>query len=186
MSIIRGPVAAVAAATVLAAGGCHYGSSSPAARPTSPPASPAPAERLSAQDRTWLGQAHQGNVAEGELGELARGKSGSRQIQSESATLMSDHTGMDQAVVDTAHRLNVGLPTGPTAAEAAQRQEIGGLTGSAFDNELIAGLITDHEQAIGMAQYEVDHGSDPTVVGMARQALPTMQKHLTMLKQEQH
>ncbi|MCP2342432.1 DUF4142 domain-containing protein [Actinomadura rupiterrae] len=186
MSITRWPAAAAAAVIVMAGAACGYGASAPAAQPSSSPVRPLPTGQLTAQDRTWLGQAHQGNLAEGELGELARSKSTSPQVQSEGAMLVDAHTQMEQSLVTTAHRLDVKLPPGPTAEQAAKRQELAGLTGPAFDNELVADLITDHQQAIGMTQYEVNHGSDPVVKGMAQQAIPEMQKHLDILKQAQH
>ncbi|WP_051467876.1 DUF4142 domain-containing protein [Actinomadura oligospora] len=186
MSITRWPAVVAAAAAVVvtgaACGAYHHEKKAP---PATSSANPSPAD-LTGQDKNWLAQTHQGNLAEIEAAQLAQDKSGSRQIQLEAGTLSTDHTRQDQTVVSTAERFHVGLPTSPSAEQAAEQQRLGGLTGSAFDNEFIAGQITAHEEALAATRYEVAHGSDPTVVGAARQALPVLQKHLAMLKQSQH
>ncbi|MEV4253895.1 DUF4142 domain-containing protein [Spirillospora sp. NPDC049652] len=187
MSVTRWP-AVMAAVAIMCAGtacGAYDGPGKQAAKHTFPSSHP-PTEQLSAQDRSWLATAHQGNVAEIEAGQLAKDKSGSAQVQNEGATLLNDHTQMDQMVTSTAERLAVKLPTGPTADQAAQQQQLGALTGSTFDNQFVSAMITAHEQAIAATQNEAAHGSDPGVVALARQAAPVMQKHLTMLKQQQH
>ncbi|RFU40337.1 DUF4142 domain-containing protein [Actinomadura logoneensis] len=187
MSVTRWP-AVVAAVVIMTAGtscGAYDGPGKHAAVHT-PMTTRPPTDRLSAQDRAWLAQAHQGNVAEIEAGQLAQDKSGSAQVQNEGATLLKDHTQLDQQVVTTAERLGVSLPTTPTADQAAQQQQLGALTGSEFDNQFVSSMITAHEQAIAATQNEAAHGSDPAVVALAKQSAPVMQQHLTMLKQQQH
>ncbi|MFC5183230.1 DUF4142 domain-containing protein [Actinomadura harenae] len=187
LSITRWPAVVAAAAAIVTTGtACGaYQQRRQAAVPATSSVASSPRD-LSAQDKTWLAQAHQGNVAEIEAGQLAQDKSGSPQIQSEAATLVTDHTQLDQAVVSTAERFQVGLPGEPTADQAAQQEQLGAITGAAFDNQFIAYQISGHEQALAGTNTEVAQGSDPTVRALARQAVPVIQRHLAMLKQGRH
>lgn len=189
MSSTRWP-AAVAAAAILTTGvACdyHYGAKQQASPAPPPTATPRPTTaNVSAQDKAWLAATHQGNVAEIEAGQLAQDKSGSAQIQSEGARLVADHMRLDQSLVALAEKVGADLPSGPTAEQAAQQQQLGALTGSEFDNQLIADLITGHQQAIAATRTQVAHGTNPEVVALAQQALPVMEKHLNMLKKSQH
>ncbi|MEV5573240.1 DUF4142 domain-containing protein [Spirillospora sp. NPDC052269] len=184
MSITRWPAAVAAAAAIMAAGAA-CGAYQEHRKAAPPSVNPSPSN-LSGQDKNWLGQIHQGNLAEIQAAQLAQDKSGSSQIQSEAGVLVTDHTRQDQTIVTTAERFHVNLPTSPSSDQAAQQEVLGGLTGAAFDNQFVADQITAHEGALAATRNEVDHGSDPTVVGEARQALPVLQKHLAMLKQGQH
>src|SRR2546425_9389887 len=90
-----------------------------AARPTSATAAPTSRAPVSAQDRAWLREAHQANLAEIDVGGLARKKGTTPEVRSAGRMLVTDHTAFDGKVTRLAERLGVSLPKTPTPDDAA-------------------------------------------------------------------
>lgn len=185
----RRPAATAAAAAALAAlallVGCEstnsaeHVSAASAAPSAQPSSSPGP---LSSRDRSWLNKIHQANLAEVESGELAAKKSGNAAIRSIGAMMASDHDAFDKKVVSAATALHLNLPDYPTLTDSEASDRLGIETGSVYDRDFTATMMTSHQQAISETRDEISHGSSPVATGLARQVLPTLRKHLAALQ----
>ncbi|MCO5968589.1 DUF4142 domain-containing protein [Actinoallomurus soli] len=181
---------ALSAAAVLAAAGaaCGAGGAQPSgvtASPTvSPTASPAPG-RLSEQDRTWLADIHQANLAEVEAGGLAQKKGATKAVRDAGRKLATDHTHLDRKVVATARRLGVSLPSTPAPADTNAADRMRNESGKTFDQDFLSTMISGHEGAIAKTKKQISQGSSPEVVALAKQTLPHLQDHLAMLRKAQ-
>jgi putative membrane protein len=71
-------------------------------------------------DRAWLSAAHQANLAEIQVGELAKKKGGSAAVRAAGAMLVTDHVASDTQVTRVAKSLRLTLPSSaaPKAAPA--------------------------------------------------------------------
>ncbi|MFG1705785.1 DUF4142 domain-containing protein [Nonomuraea sp. M3C6] len=139
----------------------------------------------SEQDRAWMRTIHQGNLAEVQAGQLAQGKGMTREIKSIGKMLVHDHTELDTKVTQAASRLRIELPTSPTAEQRAERVRLQDATGKDFDQDFLAGMIKAHTAAIAATNTEISRGSSQTVVALAKTAAPSLQKHLSALRQAQ-
>ncbi|MEV4839924.1 DUF4142 domain-containing protein [Nonomuraea sp. NPDC049486] len=182
MSVPR-PYLALLLAAVTAVTGCNSGPSTSAglASPASPTAaSPGTASPVqpSDQDRIWLREIHQGNMAETQAGDLAQHKSTSEAVQRLGTMLVEDHTKLDQEVVKTAEQLGVSLPKN-TSGE--QKKVIAGLRDASradFNQEFLIAMRKAHEKAVTATQAEIQSGTSPQVKQLAEKALPALEMHL--------
>ncbi|NRQ39519.1 DUF4142 domain-containing protein [Nonomuraea sp. NN258] len=172
-------VLAVAAASVLA--GCGESAPTHSAGLASP-ASPSAADQPSKVDRAWLKIIHVGNLAEIEAGRLAESKGASNQVKSIGKMLVDDHTELDTKVTEVAGKLGVQLPDGVTGKHAAVAKRLAKASGRDFDQEWIAAMTKAHTAALTATKKEASNGSSPSVVALAKSAIPALEDHLAALQ----
>ncbi|MCO6011232.1 DUF4142 domain-containing protein [Actinoallomurus purpureus] len=174
-----------AAAMVMTAVTVTAGPASGAARPTSVMVSPTSRAPVSAQDRAWLREAHQANLAEIEVGELAGKKGTTAEVRSAGRMLVSDHTAFDGKVTRLAERLGVSLPKTPTPADATVASRLRNESGKTFDQNFLSTMVGGHQKVIADTRTQVSQGSSPQVIALAKHALPELRTHLAMLRKTQ-
>ncbi|MEU4567163.1 DUF4142 domain-containing protein [Micromonospora sp. NPDC023956] len=141
------------------------------------PAAATQAAQPSTQDRQYLQAVHQVNLAEIVTGELAQQKGQNQGVKDLAATLVTDHTQLDQTVQDTAKQLGVELPKDPTADQQAVVDQLNNVNGAEFDRQWVTAELAGHVQAIQATQTEISQGSEQSVVQLAQDALPVLQAH---------
>jgi len=139
-------------------------------------------DRASAADRTWAVHAHQANLAEIQVGELARSRGASQDVRAAGATLVSDHTGADTALRKAASQARLGMPLRPDAAQRAAAAKLARAKGHAFDRDFVRTQVAAHKTAIAQAKAEAWHGNAESLRTLAQQSVPTLKKHLWMLQ----
>ncbi|WP_433512333.1 DUF4142 domain-containing protein [Nonomuraea sp. CA-143628] len=133
------------------------------------------------QDRTFLRQAHQGNLAEIQAGQAAQDMGASEAVRKLGAKLVSDHTKMDDDVSRVAKQVGVDLPDKPSAVQRRQLGELAAKSGEAFDRAWLAAQIAGHRQSLANGAKELRKGSSPEVKQLATDAKPIVQTHLDLL-----
>lgn len=169
-------LAVLVAAGIGAAGlsGCGSSQGSSAAASSSP--------RVSAQDRGWLRQTHQADLAEIETGPLGQDKGTTPAVRKAGAVIVSDHTAFDAKLIKVAGSARVPVPTHLSMDQTETGDRLGKETGAAFDHDFTASMMTAHEQLIAATRAEIARGQDPAVVALAKQALPMLEKHLALVR----
>ncbi len=138
------------------------------------PATSAPAN-VSSQERHCVYQAHQADLAEMEVGQLAEQAGSTTAIQSAGSELAKDHAALDTKLIRVAHTLK--LPVRQTVQQTQLHDRLSTETGFAFDHDCTASMMTAHQSMIAATRQEISHGSTPAVVSLAKQALPVPTKH---------
>jgi putative membrane protein len=133
-------------------------------------------------DRTWLAGAHQANLAEVQVGELAKKKGGTAAVRAAGAMLVTDHTASDTQVAHVAKGLKMTLPSSAAPADAAAASRLGDEAGAQFDHDFVSTMMTGHQKVIAQTQTEISQGSTPQIKNLAQSTLPVLRKHLTMLQ----
>lgn len=133
------------------------------------------------QDRTFLHQAHQGNLAEIQAGEAAQDKGAGETVRKLGAKLIKDHTKLDRDLRRVAEQAQVDLPSEPSAAQRRQLQQVAARSGAEFDRAWLASQIAGHRQALADGATELRDGSSPEVKKLATDAKPIVQHHLDLL-----
>ena len=149
---------------------------------TAQPTAASVAAHVSRTDRSWIGQAHQANMAEMQVGQLAELDGGSKAIRSAGAMLSRDHQALDSKLIRVAKQLKLALPTSPTVPQTVTADQLTKESGQRFDQDFTASMLTAHQSMIAATRYEIAHGSAVAVVSLARQALPVLIKHLQMMR----
>lgn len=139
--------------------------------------------QLSQQDRTFMTDNAQTDLAEVTTGQLAAQQATTPQIRQAAQTIASDHQQVLTRLQGLAQNLNVTLPNSPDPTQQQEAQQLKAESGPAFDQTYLHNETKGHQTSISHTQQEIQSGSDRQVVDFAKSYLPVAQKHLQMLQQ---
>lgn len=152
----------------------------PVAVETAPADAARPASGLSKQDRTYLHDAAQANLAEVAAGRLAAHRSGRPAVRAFGREMVVDHGKLYRSLDRLATKVDVTLPQRPSA----EQRKVGALLstsgGKAFTCAYVPFQWDDHQLVIAKTVKEVRQGSDPKVVAAAKASLPVLREHYRM------
>ncbi|MFD6361811.1 DUF4142 domain-containing protein [Streptomyces roseolus] len=138
---------------------------------------------VSGQDEMFLMQAHQGNLAEIAAGHDARKGATSACVKHVGAALVRDHTKLDADVKMLADKLNVTLPTSPSAEQKKELAAVQAKAGSpAYDAAWLTAQDAAHRKTLALIDQEIKAGKNTEVVAAARTARPVVAMHLDMVR----
>jgi putative membrane protein len=93
--------------------------------------------------------------------------------------LVHDHSAANQRARAVAQQLNVSSPpTKPSVKQRATYAAQSLLRGGSFDRQFVSHMVSDHQKDIAAYRAQAQAGVQPTA-SMAREILPTLEKHLT-------
>lgn len=141
------------------------------------------APAVSEQDTRFLQAAHESNLAEIAVGQLAESKAVSQQVTDLGAMFVTDHTSLDKGLQATASTLGVSLPDTPNPAQQAVQGQLEAASGPRFDELFISTQLDAHARAMALGETEVAQGSDPSAKRVALDAAPTIAAHHHALQQ---
>jgi putative membrane protein len=145
-----------------------------------PMAASAQTAAVSAQDKTFLTENQQTNLAEITLGKAVAARATDQAVKDYANHVMTDHQEVSQKNMDLAQRLGVTLPTEPNATQKAMAQKVLQKSGAAFDLAYIKGEIDGHDLSISQTNKEISSGSNADVKASATEYLPKAQEHREM------
>jgi putative membrane protein len=131
----------------------------------------------STQDTQFLQAAHQTNLAEIAVGQLAQQKAASQTVRDLGGRFVTDHTQLDRALQQTATALGVNLPGTPNANQQAVAARLQAASGSAFDQLFVSTQLAGHETAMRLGESELASGSDPQAKKVASDSAPVVKSH---------
>jgi putative membrane protein len=129
--------------------------------------------------RHFLHDAIAGDNSEIALGNMAQEHAASGQVRDFGRTLSTDHSQARDHAQALADHMGIGRVRGMTPEAQRERDRLFGLHGRDFDREFVRYMIDDHRQDIAKFRDEAREHHGP-VSQLARQQLPTLQKHLDM------
>ncbi|MEV8632768.1 DUF4142 domain-containing protein [Streptosporangium sp. NPDC051023] len=134
------------------------------------------------QDRRFLVQMHQDNLAEIATGRTAAKKGHSRSVRAMGRRLAADRTRLDADLRQVAQRLAVPLPEQPSMEQRIQRSRISAREGEEFDWAWSSATSADHRTTLARTARELEEGSSPPVRKLAADAEPVVRRQLNMLR----
>ena len=132
-----------------------------------------------AQDKAgqkFVKEAIEGNLAEVQMGQLAQKNGASDGIRSFGQMLEKDHASANEKATAAANSLGVTPPTAPNSKQKATYDRMAKLSGAKFDREFVKHMVMDHKKDI--SEYEKASKEGDAVGTYAKEALPTLHKHL--------
>jgi putative membrane protein len=140
-------------------------------------AMPAVAQAQDKGDQTFIRKAVQGNLAEVQLGQLAKQKASTDSVRSLGDMLVADHSANNQKAIPLAQSLQVTPPAAPNAEQKKTYDHLSGLSGDKFDREFVEHMVKDHKKEISEFRKETK-SKNAQVAAYAGETLPDLQKHL--------
>jgi putative membrane protein len=151
-----------------------------AAGPGSTP-EPTPAPRK-VDDTKFIKESALGGMAEVEMGKLATQKASSDAVKQFGQRMVDDHSKANQQLKQAAAKSNIEVPTSLDSKHQSHIDKLAKLSGPEFDKAYLKDQVKDHEHDVDKFKDEAQYGSDPNVKQFAMATLPTLQEHLSAVK----
>lgn len=142
-----------------------------------------PRGALSDADRKFVMEAAEGGQMEVELGQLAQQKASSDAVKQFGQRMATDHGKAGQELAQLAADKGVGLPKQPAHKTQMETDRLSKASGAAFDREYVKMMVKDHEMDVAAFKRESQQAQDPDLKAWAAKTLPTLEDHLTLIKQ---
>jgi putative membrane protein len=133
-------------------------------------------------DKRFLKDAALGGMAEVELGKLAVQKASRDEVKQFGQKMADDHSKVNDELKQVASKENVSIPDSLDSKHQSRIEKLSKLSGEDFDKAYVKDQLKDHEADVREFQNEAQNGSDPGVKAFASSTLPTLQQHLSMVK----
>jgi putative membrane protein len=136
----------------------------------------AKAQKADKDSQKFIKAAIEGNMAEVDVGKLAQEKGKSAAVKKFGQMLIDDHGKANEQAKTAASQVGVEPPSGSSIGEKATYLKLKVLSGDTFDKSFANTMVSDHQSDI--KEYQKASGKSDAVGQYAKQALPTLQKHL--------
>lgn len=138
---------------------------------------------LKGQDATFLRKAAESGQMEVEQAQQALSAAKSEETRNAARMILADHRSSNEKLTSLAQRKGWSMPASAEHDTSAQAHS--SANGYDFDKSYVRDQIAAHQKAISLFRAQVSGGSDPDLVAFARESLPTLEKHLSMLQASQ-
>jgi putative membrane protein len=132
--------------------------------------------------KDFVKESIQDNLAEVQVGELARIRGKSEGVRTFGATLIVDHAAANRRAMAVATNVGVTPPTQPSTLQTVGYKTLSILSGSNFDKKLLDDMLKDHKKDIHAYEQHLD-SQDPAVAAYAKKILPALKKHLEIAQE---
>jgi putative membrane protein len=132
-------------------------------------------------DRRFMTRAAQSNLAEVMTSQLALKRTNNQSVQRIAEMLIKEHGEANAQLKKVAAKNDFRLPTAPNKMQKAMYEKLSKLSGAAFDRAYMEGQIKAHLDTINLFQMEINSGRDGDVNLYAREYLPAIQNHTSMI-----
>jgi putative membrane protein len=133
-------------------------------------------------DKKFVKDAAIGGLTEVELGKLAVQKASSEDVKKFGQKMVDDHSKANDQLKEVAGKQNIAIPEALDSKHQGRVDKLAKLSGPDFDKAYIKDQLKDHQQDVSAFQSEAQSGTDPNIKQFAAQTLPTLQEHLSMVK----
>jgi putative membrane protein len=128
------------------------------------------------QAKSFLTEAIEGNLAEVQMGQLAQKQATTLGVRAFAQMLEQDHTVANQKARAAASAMQIKPPTQPNSKQKSDYDRLSKLLGTEFDEQFADHMVMDHKEDI--EKYEKAAAMDNPAGNYAKEALPTLRKHL--------
>jgi putative membrane protein len=133
---------------------------------------------VSMADTNFILAAAQGGMTEVKLGELAATNGLRDDVKSFGQRMVKDHTAINDDLKALAAQKGVMLPDSLDAKHQAMVDKLTALTGSAFDDAYIAGMIKGHKKDAKAFKAEAAATQDADIKSFLDKSIPVVEAHL--------
>lgn len=123
-----------------------------------------------------------GGMEEVEMGRLASTKAVNAEVKKFGQLMVTDHSKANDELKAAAAKKNITVPTALDPRRQADVDKLKGLSGAEFDREYVEMMLDDHEEDVAAFQAQAETGTDPDAKAFAAKTLPTLKKHLELIK----
>jgi putative membrane protein len=134
-------------------------------------------------DQAFVKSMMERDVADVQLGELAKQKSQSDDVKQLGQRIADDRTVLNDRFKAIAKTMDVSEPKGPSKKDKQLMAKLAGLSGSQFDEEYLKAVVKIHRQDVKDFQVESEAAEDPNLKQTAQQEASVISQHLQAIEQ---
>ena len=134
-------------------------------------------------DQAFVKSVMERDVADVQLGQLAKQKSQSDDVKQLGQTMADDRTLLNDRFKAIAKTLDVSEPKGPSKKDKQLMAKLEALSGSQFDEEYLKAVVKIHRQDVKDFQVESQAAEDPNLKQTAQQEESVISQHLEAIEQ---
>lgn len=158
-----------------------YPQSPSATTPTVPDDSTSTVARK-VDDKKFVKDSALGGMTQVELGKLAAQKASSEAVKQFGQHMVDDHSKANDQLKQLAGKSKIEVPAALDSKHQSRVDKLAKLSGPEFDKAYLKSEVKDHERDVDDFKSEANYGSDPNIKLFAMQTLPTLQEHLSAVK----
>jgi putative membrane protein len=133
----------------------------------------------------FLVKSYESGMYEIQLSQLAATNGLDTDVKNLAATLVTDHTAINNKINAIAASVNFILPAAINADHQKDLQDMGKLTGANFDKKYIDAIVSGHEKSVSNYKDAYKNLAESDTKNFAGQTLPKIEDHLAMAKKVQ-
>jgi putative membrane protein len=134
-------------------------------------------------EKRFVKDALVGGLTEVELGKLAVDKASNDAVKQFGQKMIDDHSKANAELKEIATKEKIDVPDSLDSKHQSRVEKLSKLSGADFDKAYIKDQLKDHQQDVREFQQEAKSGTDPDVKSFASKTLPTLEEHLSMVKE---
>ena len=131
---------------------------------------------FNAQDSTFVMKAAMGGLMEVAAGTTAQQKASNERVKAFAAMMANDHQKANQELMSIVGGRLV-LPQSLPADQQNHMNEMGKMSGKAFDTHYMGMMVSDHEKTIADFEKQANSGTDAALKAFAAKSLPVLRMH---------
>jgi len=139
-------------------------------------------QQTKADDSKFVKDAAIGGMTEVSLGKLAQEKASSDAVKQFGQKMIDDHSKAGEKLKEAATKASINVPDSIDSKHQARIDKLSKLSGADFDKAYLKDQLKDHQEDVRAFEREAQNGSEPAVKEFAAKTLPTLQEHLSMVK----
>lgn len=140
------------------------------------------AQTVSRSDTKFIQHVVPANLAEVELGKLAREKAGDQRIRQFGERMASDHSQAAKELQQLASEKGVSVGSDLPSSDLRLRDRLAKLQPSVFDREYVKEMVKDHKKDVAEFRRMSEKAQDPTLKAWVVKTLPTLEDHLKTIE----
>ena len=134
----------------------------------------------------FLVKSYESGMYEIQLSQLAATNGLDTDVKNLAATLVTDHTDINNKISALAASVGFLLPAAINADHQKSLQDLGKLTGANFDKKYIDAIVSGHEKSVSSYKGAYKNLAESDTKNLAAQTLPKIEDHLAMAKKVQN
>lgn len=139
---------------------------------------------VSEMDKMFFMKAAQSGMLEVKAGEVAQKRASSDEVKSFATMMVNDHSEANTKLKSLAMQHKVMLPATLDAEHAAKLKKLQNTKkGKSFDMAYVDAMVMGHEMTVALFEKASSSATAPDVKAFATETLPTLNQHLTMIKE---
>jgi putative membrane protein len=136
---------------------------------------------FSDEDKTFLKNATEDNLAEIKMGELALKASKNPTVTGFAQKMVTDHRALIAGAKPVAMKAGVTPPTSPSMTSDAEYMKLKLLSGDAFDKSYVKTMVSDHHDDLDKVNSEHDSTQNPAMKKLTAHAAQVISGHKEMI-----